>query len=247
MIDVSGLNKSFGDNVVLSDISFSLSKGKTLALIGQSGGGKSTLLRCLNFLEKPESGIIRVGDLVIDAAQKRDHHKVDALRKKTAMVFQNYNLFKNKTALDNIILPLITSRNYSKRKAETRAQEVLNIVGLTSRADYFPASLSGGQQQRVGIARALALEPDVILFDEPTSSLDPEMVDEILQVIKSLAARQITMIISTHEIDFMKEVADEVLFIHGGEIADHGVPEKLFSGNGSEQVSKFIRRYNVSR
>ncbi|STQ89850.1 amino acid ABC transporter ATP-binding protein [Iodobacter fluviatilis] len=246
MIKVSGLSKSFGKQAVLQQISFEVPRGDVLALIGPSGAGKSTLLRCLNLLETSDTGLLRVGDLNIDCSQRVPSKTLQQLRQATAMVFQNYNLFKNKTALDNIALPLITAKGFSSTEARERAFQLLERVDLTKQASQYPATLSGGQQQRVGIARALALDPEVILFDEPTSSLDPERVAEVLSVIKSLAHRDITMIISTHEISFARQVANQILFMADGQIIERGQAKAVLDDASHERTRRFLQQLTPS-
>jgi putative S-methylcysteine transport system ATP-binding protein len=246
MIKVSGLSKSFAQQTVLQQISFEVARGDVLALIGPSGAGKSTLLRCLNLLETPNTGLLEVGNLSIDCSQRVPSKTLRQLRQTTAMVFQNYSLFKNKTALDNIALPLISAKGLSPAAAHERAYQLLGQVDLTKQAKQYPATLSGGQQQRVGIARALALDPEVILFDEPTSSLDPERVSEVLSVIKSLAHRDITMIISTHEISFARQVANQILFMADGQIIERGQAKAVLDDASHARTRRFLQQLTPS-
>lgn len=241
MIKVLDMHKKFGDLEVLKGIDFEVKEGEVVVVIGPSGSGKSTFLRCLNYLENPDSGIIHIDNIKIDA-QEVDKKDINELRKKSAMVFQNYNLFKNKTALKNVIEALIVVKKMDKDSAKKIGLELLNMVGLKDKADNYPSQLSGGQQQRVGIARAMALKPKVILFDEPTSALDPELVGEVLNVIKKLAEKKITMIIVTHEMAFAKEVADRVVFMDNGIIVEQGTPEEIFVKSRSERVNKFLSK-----
>jgi len=241
MISVKQLNKRFGDKVVLDDISLTIGEGEVVAIIGPSGSGKSTLLRCLNLLEKPESGVIQIGDVSLDTASysaKEEH----ALRGQTAMVFQNYSLFRNKTALENITEGLIMVKKMPKAQASETGMQLLELVGMAPQAHQYPVTLSGGQQQRVSIARALAVKPRAILFDEPTSALDPERVHEVLQVMKSLAQQKTTMVIVTHEMQFAKEVADRVIFMADGHIVEQGPAEQVISFSDNPVTRRFLRQ-----
>lgn len=241
MIRVSQLNKSFGANTVLNNISLNIEEGEVVAIIGPSGSGKSTLLRCLNLLEQPESGTIQIGDVILDT-HKHSANEAYALRRQTAMVFQNYNLFKNKTALENVTEGLITVKKIAKSEAEEIGLALLEKVGLAEHSHKYPVTLSGGQQQRVSIARALAVKPLAILFDEPTSALDPERVFEVLQVIKSLAQQKTTMVIVTHEMEFAKEVADRVIFMADGHIVEQGPAEQVIRFSENPQTRRFLRQ-----
>jgi len=239
MIKVDQVYKSFGQNQVLKGIDLSVNEGEIITIIGPSGSGKSTLLRSINMLEKADAGHLSIDDLNVDlgAPSKKDQVKV---RQKAAMVFQNYNLFKNKTALENITEGLIVSLKMSKKEAEVRGRDLLKKVGLENFENAMPSQLSGGQQQRVGIARAMALKPKVILFDEPTSALDPELVGEVLQVIKDLAKENITMIIVTHEMDFAKEVSDRIIFMDEGLVSFEGTPSEVFSNKMNMRLKSFL-------
>ena len=241
MLKIINLSKSFGENKVLNNINLEIKKGEVIAVIGPSGTGKSTLLRCINFLEEAEKGCLKFGELNIDlsSAHKKD---ILSIRKRTAMVFQNYNLFKNKTAIQNVMEPLITVKKVSKDRAKETALENLKKVGLEDKKDCYPCKLSGGQQQRVAIARALAVEPEIILMDEPTSALDPELVGEVLDVIRNLAKTQITMIIVTHEMNFAKDVADRIIFMENGSIVEIGNSKELFNENKNSRINKFIKQ-----
>ncbi|MGE7621892.1 amino acid ABC transporter ATP-binding protein [Viridibacillus sp. NPDC096237] len=241
MISVQNLHKSYKDNEVLKGISLTVEKGQVVAIIGPSGSGKSTLLRCLNVLEQADKGQIIIDDVTIDVANLTNK-KAQLLRHKTAMVFQNYSLFKNKTVKENITLPLITVQKKSQVEAESIAKKLLLQVGLSEKENYYPNSLSGGQQQRVGIARAIALNPYAILFDEPTSALDPELVGEVLQVIQSLALSNMTMIVVTHEMSFARQVADHVVFMAEGSIIEQGTPEEIFNNPKQERTQKFLQQ-----
>ncbi|MDM5318812.1 amino acid ABC transporter ATP-binding protein [Bacillus altitudinis] len=241
MIKLTNLKKSFGDLVVLDGINLDVQKGQVVAIIGPSGSGKSTLLRCLNLLEIPDEGTIEIGDAKLDASKytrKEAHH----LRQQTAMVFQNYNLFKNKTALQNITESLLVTKKMTKQQATEIGMKLLKQVGLEQKADSYPVTLSGGQQQRIGIARALAVDPHAILLDEPTSALDPELVSGVLQVIKSIAIQETTMIIVTHEMTFAREVADHVIFMADGHIIEQGTPTELFDETKNERTKRFIQK-----
>lgn len=240
MLKISHLHKSFSDNPVLKDISLEIAQGQVVAIIGPSGSGKSTLLRCINLLEKPESGTLEIAGTVVDA-KKFTRQQETALRAHTGMVFQHYNLFKNKTALENITEALIIGKKIPKAQANETGMALLERVGLHEKADSYPAMLSGGQQQRVAIARALAVKPKVILFDEPTSALDPELVNEVLQVIRSIVDHETTLILVTHEMSFAKDVADRVIFMADGVIVEDNTAEKLFTQPQHERTRKFLQ------
>lgn len=241
MLKVTNIKKAFKDNKVLKGVDIEVNKGDVVVILGVSGSGKTTLLRCINFLEKADSGQLDFDEQHIDYAKVTDK-EINAIRKKTAFVFQNYNLFNNKTALENVTEGLIYGRNVPKSEAVSLAKKALDKVGLSERYDYYPSQLSGGQQQRVGIARAIAIEPEVILFDEPTSALDPELIGEVLGVIKKLAEEGKTMVIVTHEMQFAKEVATHAIFMDGGVIVEQGKPEKIFTNPEEERTRKFLRR-----
>lgn len=242
MIKVTNLRKSFGDLVVLNGIDFEVKDREVLSIIGPSGSGKSTLIRCLNFLEKPDTATIEIGSAKLNA-ERCTRAEIRKLRSQTAMVFQNYNLYKNKTALQNVTESLIVVKKMSKKDAEEVGMEMLKKVGLQDKRDNYPVTLSGGQQQRVSIARALALKPHAVLFDEPTSSLDPELVAEVLQVIKSITEMDTTMIIVTHEMEFAREVSDHVIFMADGNIVEQGPPKEFFSNPQKDRTKQFIRNY----
>ena len=241
MIKVTNLVKKYNDHVVLNHINLEVKEGEVLAIIGPSGSGKSTLLRCLNFLEKPDSGVIEIGNVRIDT-NNYTSKDIDVLRQQTAMVFQHYNLFKNKTALENIIESLVINKKLSLKNAKELGKKLLGQVGLLEKAAQYPITLSGGQQQRVSIARALAVNPHAILFDEPTSSLDPELVIEVLQVIRSIAEQNTTMIIVTHEMAFAREVADKILFMVEGNIVEFGIPEQIFTNPQNPRTKQFLKQ-----
>lgn len=237
MIKVKNLKKQFGNNVVLKDISVVIEKGEVISVIGPSGSGKSTFLRCINGLEEFDGGHILVDNE--DMADK--NLNIDKLREKIGMVFQSFNLFPHLTVLENIILAPVTLKKMSKEEAKVKAKELLKKVGLEEKADFYPSSLSGGQKQRVAIARALAMNPEAILFDEPTSALDPEMVGEVLQVMKSLAKDGMTMVVVTHEMGFAREVCDRVIFMADGEIVEQGNPNDVFLNPQHERTQNFLK------
>lgn len=241
MLKVEDVHKSFGKLKVLNGVSLTVRKGDVVVIIGPSGSGKTTLLRCINFLETADSGNLEFDD--IKTTLKHAPKKViSAIRKKSAFVFQNYNLFKNKTALQNVMEGLVIGRKIPKQEAEIRAKDALNKVGLSDKYDAYPVNLSGGQQQRVGIARATAVNPDVILFDEPTSALDPELIDDVLDIMKKLAEEGTTMLIVTHEMKFAEEVADHVIFLDSGTIVEQGSPEQIFRNPAEERTKQFLHR-----
>ena len=238
MISVLDLHKKFGDTEVLSGISVEINKGDVVCVIGPSGSGKSTFLRCLNVLEKPSSGkIIFEGNDLTDKKVNLNLH-----RQKMGMVFQHFNLFPHMTILDNMTVAPMMLRHVPREEAERKGMEMLGRVGLADRAASYPSQLSGGQKQRVAIVRALCMEPDVMLFDEPTSALDPEMVGEVLDVIKELAAEGMTMVIVTHEMGFAREVSNRVLFLDGGVIAEEGTPEQIFDHPQCERLKSFLSK-----
>ena len=241
MIKLTQISKSFGRNQVLNNIDLTVTKGEVVVILGPSGSGKTTLLRCVNYLERPSSGEIVIGDFKVNCkhARKKEIHQ---LRQKTAMVFQQYNLFRHKTALENVMEGLLIVKKLPKDEARKRSIALLEKVGLASKLDAYPSQLSGGQQQRVGIARALALEPEVILFDEPTSALDPELVGEVLAVIRKIAKEGITMIVVTHEMGFARDVANHVVFMAGGVIVEEGTPTELFNHPREERTKQFLKR-----
>lgn len=243
MITFKNIHKSFGDNEVLKGINYSVPTGSVTVILGPSGSGKTTLLRSINFLEKADRGEIILDDLHIDV-EKVTKQEIHEIRQRSAMVFQSYNLFKNKTALENIMEGLTVVKKLPKAEAKETALHYLDKVGLANKGDSYPHQLSGGQQQRIGIARALALNPEVILFDEPTSALDPELVGEVLEVMRNVAQEvNCTMIIVTHEIGFAREVADHVVFMDGGVIVEEGIPEKIFCNPENERTKQFLARY----
>lgn len=241
MLEISHVRKHFGSQEVLKDVNLNVNKGDVIVILGPSGSGKTTFLRSLTFLEKADGGEMVLGDRKLDLhnAKAKD---IAWVRKHTAFVFQNYNLFANKTALQNVMLGLTVGRGMPKAEAEAIARRALEEVGLADRADYYPSQLSGGQQQRVGIARAMAVKPDVIFFDEPTSALDPELVGGVLSVMKKLARDGVTMVVVTHEMKFAREAATKVIFMDGGVIVEEGSPEEIFTHPKEARTRQFLRR-----
>ena len=238
VIEIQRLNKSFGTHEVLKDINITVDKGEVVSIIGSSRSGKSTLLRCVNLLEKPSGGaIIYKGENILD-----DKHDVYAYRTKLGMVFQQFNLFNNHDVLNNCVVGQVKVLKRSKEEAEKIAMEYLKVVGMDQFINARPNQLSGGQKQRVAIARALSMEPDVMLFDEPTSALDPEMVGEVLKVMKELADSGLTMMVVTHEMDFARDVSDRVIFMDKGVIAEEGTPEQIFNTPTQERTKEFLKR-----
>ena len=241
MLKVTGIHKKFNKHEVLKGIDLTVNKGNVVVILGPSGSGKTTLLRCINFLEKADSGHLDFDEISLDydtVTGKQIHN----VRKKTAFVFQNYNLFNNKTVLENVAEGLIYGHGVEKAKAIGISRQAIDKVGLSDHYDYYPSQLSGGQQQRVGIARAIAIEPEVILFDEPTSALDPELIGEVLTIIRQLAKEGKTMVIVTHEMQFAREIATHVIFMEDGIIVEEGDPEKVFSKPEKERTRQFLSR-----
>ena len=245
MIKVENLKLSFGKNEVLKGINFKIEKGQVISIIGPSGSGKSTFLRSLNFLETASSGTITFGNETFDLS-KINKKDINRLRKNTTMVFQNYNLFKNKTALENVIEGLLIVKKMNRNEATGIGLKMLEKVGLKDKAEFYPNQLSGGQQQRVGIARAVAMSPEVILLDEPTSALDPELIGEVLKVIKDMVKENMTMIIVTHEMQFAREVSDYIVFMDSGTIIEEGKPEEIFVNSQNKRLQNFLKRYSES-
>jgi polar amino acid transport system ATP-binding protein len=247
MIKIESVHKYFGDNHVLDDINLEIQQGEVMCVVGPSGSGKSTLLRCLNHLERITSGKIYIDNELADHREndkdilKTDPKKVSALCAELGMVFQRFNLFPHKTALQNITTAPITVRKIDKKKAEEKATQLLKKVGLTEKANEYPSRLSGGQQQRVAIARALAMEPKIMLFDEPTSALDPELVGEVLEVMKRLARDGMTMMVVTHEMGFAREVGTRLIFMDHGRIVEQGTPKEVFENPKNNRTKEFFR------
>lgn len=245
MIEISHVRKNFGKLEVLKDVSLSLEKGDVVSILGPSGSGKTTFLRSLNFLEKADGGTLRIGGETYDL-HNATKKQIRDVRLKTAFVFQHYNLFNNMTALRNVMEPLVTARKVPKERARRIAEDALAKVGLADRLDYYPSQLSGGQQQRVSIARAIAVNPEVILFDEPTSALDPELIEEVLSVMRQLADNGTTMIVVTHEMRFARNVANKVVFMENGVIVEEGTPEQIFEHAQQERTKQFLNRVDPS-
>ena len=241
MLEIRNVYKAFGNNQVLNGVDLKVNKGDIIVILGPSGSGKTTFLRTINFLEKADKGTIDFDDIHTEL-QSASHKTINKIRKKTAFVFQNYNLFANKTALENVTEGLIVARKVPKEEAIKRAKDALDKVGLSERYDYYPSQLSGGQQQRVGIARAIAVNPDVLLFDEPTSALDPELIGEVLSVMKKLAKEGATMIVVTHEMSFTQEVASRVVFMDGGVVVEEGTAKQIFTAPKEKRTEQFLRR-----
>ena len=238
LIELDGLKKSFGSKEVIHHVSFSAEKGEVISILGPSGTGKTTLLRCLNYLEVPDSGVLRIGDVKVDFSHITKK-EVKQLRQKSTMVFQSFNLFPHMTVIDNVMAAPIYVKGMKKEEILPVAEDLLNKVGLLNKKDVYPGSLSGGQKQRVAIARALAMNPEIMLFDEPTSALDPELTAEVLRVIKELASQHMTMVIVTHEMEFARELSDWIIFMENGYIQAEGTPKDLFSTDNA-RVQSFV-------
>lgn len=245
MLEIKNLHKRFKNNIVLDGIDLTVKKGDIIGIVGPSGTGKSTLLRSINLLEKPEEGTISIDDLVLDLPLKRkDKNKVLEIRRKTGMVFQRFNLFEHKTALENVMEGLIIIKHLDKEEAKKIALEELEKVGLKDKENHYPKHLSGGQQQRVAIARTLAMKPDIILFDEPTSALDPELVTEVLNTIKSIADLGYTMMLVSHEMNFIRKISTRVIFLDGGKIIEDGTPSEVFNHPKTQRAKDFFEKMN---
>lgn len=244
MIQISGLKKSFSRNEVLKGVDISVEKGDVAAIIGPSGSGKTTLLRCMNFLETADEGTMVFDDEKFDLGHMRKAD-IARLRRKTGFVFQNFNLFSNKTALDNVTQGLIVARRMPKAEAIEKGKRALDRVGLSDRYNHYPIQLSGGQQQRVAIARALVTEPEIIYFDEPTSALDPELIGEVLQVMRELADDGMTMLVVTHEMSFARNVSRQIVFMEDGLIQSRGSSKEFFENSSNERIQEFLRTINA--
>lgn len=243
-VKIKGLSKKFGENIVLENIDLNINKGDVVAIIGPSGTGKSTLLRLINLLEKPESGEIFIDGNEYDLTTKSRKDKLD-IRKSTEMVFQQFNLFKNRTALENVMEGLIVVKNMGKNEARQVAVRELRKVGMGDRLNHYPKHLSGGQQQRIAIARAIAMEPKLLLMDEPTSALDPELVNEVLLTMKKIAEEGNTILLVTHEMNFVRKVANRVIFLEKGKIVEDGTPKDIFENPSSKRLKKFLAKINM--
>lgn len=240
ILEVKDLHKTFEHTVVLNGVSLSVEKGDVVAILGPSGGGKTTFLRCVNFLEKADSGTLTFGGTTYDLS-RITHAEIASIRQRTGFVFQNYNLFRNKTALQNVTEGLIVARKMDKKKAEEIGMRLLEKVGMSDRAGHYPSQLSGGQQQRVAIARALSADPEIIYFDEPTSALDPELIGEVLLVMRQLAEEGMTMIVVTHEMEFARNVSSRTIFMENGGIVEQGDSASFFESPKMERTREFLR------
>ncbi|MET0171840.1 MAG: amino acid ABC transporter ATP-binding protein [Agrobacterium vaccinii] len=246
MIELSNIEKRFGDAVILKDISLTFPEGSVTALVGPSGGGKSTLLRCINLLELPTEGTVRIGDATTSftAGQKTPWQSIQKIRRQTGMVFQNFQLFPHRTAIENVMEGLLIVQKWSREKARDRAVELLTKVGMAHKADAWPANLSGGQQQRVAIARALGPSPQVLLCDEPTSALDPELSEEVVEVLGKLAREGTTMVMATHDLRLASRIANNVVFLEAGKVVETGTAEAIFRAPTQERTRRFVSSIN---
>ena len=244
MIQIEGLSKRYHDNIVLEDVSLSINEGDVIGIIGPSGTGKSTLLRCIDQLEIPEKGTVNLGEKTIDLS-KKNKKDINEIRQNTGMVFQRFNLFEKKTALENVMEGLIVVKKMPKEEAKKIALEELAKVGMTAWANHYPKHMSGGQQQRVAIARALAMKPKLLLLDEPTSALDPELVGEVLDVIKEIAGKGYTMLLVSHEMSFVRNVSNRVIFLDKGHIVEDGTPSEVFEHPKNQRTKDFFAKMNL--
>jgi len=240
MLKLTDIRLAYGANQILNGVNLSVKRGDVVSIIGPSGTGKTTLLKCINYLTKPNSGTISFGDVGMDYARP-DKAAIHAIRLRTAMVFQQFNVFKNMTVIENVMDPLIVVQRKSKDEARAIAEQELDRVGLSAKRDSYPVQLSGGQLQRTGIARALAVRPDVVLFDEPTSSLDPELVGEVLKVIREVTSSGITSLLVTHEMQFARSISNRILFMERGVVAAEGTPEQIFDNPANPRLAQFLR------
>lgn len=244
-IQVSSLSKSFGDNHVLRGVDFSVARGEVVVIMGPSGSGKTTLLRSLNFLEQPDAGVVKVCGIEVqggpaDKISRETRKRITAIRRRSAMVFQSFNLFPHRTVIENVVEGPVSVKGIDRKAATARGMQLLERVGLSAKANEYPSRLSGGQKQRVAIARGLAMDPDVILFDEPTSAWDPVLREEVLLVMRELAREGMTMLVVTHEMRFAQHVADRVVFMEGGVVVEDAPPEQFFRGNDKPSVQRFL-------
>ncbi len=246
MLEIKDVHKAFDGKEILKGISLDVETGDVVAILGPSGSGKTTFLRCLNFLEKADKGVITFDGEKVDLSAAKKHQIAD-IRKKTAFVFQNYNLFQNKTVLQNVTLGLTTARHMNKEEAKEKAVMALEKVGMADRLSSYPSQLSGGQQQRVAIARGLATDPEIIYFDEPTSALDPELIGEVLSVMRKLAEDGMTMLVVTHEMEFARNVSKKVLFLEDGQVVETGDTKEFFQNPKSERAREFVNRILSAR
>jgi len=242
MLNIQNLKLSFGDKEVLKGVDLDVNKGDVVTFIGPSGTGKTTILKCINYLVEPSEGQMQLSDIDVDF-QNITKKEILQLRRNTAMVFQQFNLFKNKTVVENVMDAQIAVQKKSKKEAHEKSMDLLKKVGLLDKEKEYPSKLSGGQQQRVSIARALAVEPEIVLFDEPTSSLDPELVTEVLKVIERVAKTGVTILLVTHEMDFARKISNKVVFMEAGKVVEQGPPEQIFENSQNERTKQFLKNY----